>query len=331
MIVKLIDGKVLVVWFCEECWQWVWCLYDEYGVVFGFVVVLVGDDLVLVIYVVNKVKVCVQVGIWLFYYQLGSDVRIEEFVQLIMVFNVDCVIYGILVQLFVFQYVDMCVVLEVIVFEKDVDGFYFYNVGGLVSGNMVFLFCMFYGVVKLFESEGIVVEGQNVVVVGVSNIVGKLMVLMLMYCDVIVVICYVKICDLVQFMILVDILVVVVGVLGLIVLQMVKCGVVVIDVGINCLFDGCIVGDIDFVGVLVKVLYIMLVLGGVGLMMVMMLLVNILFLVECGVVVLCGEFDQCFVVLFVYVVVQVDVELQLEMVGCDVVDYYWNLCEECYC
>src|SRR3546814_2520567 len=109
-----------------------------------------------------------------------------------------------------------------------------------------------YGVVKLLESEGISVEGQNVVIVGASNIVGKPMALMLMARDATVAICHAKTRDLAQFTILADILVVAAGVPNLILPQMVKTGAIVIDVGINRLPDGSITGDVNFAGVAQK-------------------------------------------------------------------------------
>ena len=130
------------------------------------------------------------------------------------------------------------------------------------------------GVVKLLESEGIAVEGQNVVVVGASNIVGKPMALMLMAADATVSICHAKTRDLAQYTILADILVVAAGVPNLILPQMVKRGAVVIDVGINRLPDGRITGDVDFLGVSAKASAITPVPGGVGPMTVTMLLEN---------------------------------------------------------
>jgi methylenetetrahydrofolate dehydrogenase (NADP+)/methenyltetrahydrofolate cyclohydrolase len=157
---------------------------------------------------------------------------------------------------------------------KDVDGFHLYNVGGLVVGDTVFPPCTPYGVVKLLEHENIEVEGRNVVVVGASNIVGKPMALMLMQREATVSVCHVKTRDLAQFTILADILVVAAGKPNLILPQMVKSGAVVIDVGINRLPDGRIVGDVDFEGVRQKASYITPVPGGVGPMTVTMLLFN---------------------------------------------------------
>lgn len=158
--------------------------------------------------------------------------------------------------------------------EKDVDGFHLYNVGGLVVGNTVFPPCTPYGVVKLLQSENIEIEGRNVVVVGGSNIVGKPMALMLMQQDATVCICHAKTRDLAQFTILADILVVAAGKPRLIVPEMVKTGAVVIDVGINRLSTGELVGDVDFEGVSRKASYITPVPGGVGPMTVTMLIYN---------------------------------------------------------
>ena len=120
-------------------------------------------------------------------------------------------------------------------------------------GETVFPPCTPYGVLKLLEYEDIPLEGRNVVVVGASNIVGKPMALMLMHKDATVCICHAKARDLAQFTILADILVVAAGRPNLIVPQMVKTGAVVIDVGINRLPDGRLVGDVDFERLLPKV------------------------------------------------------------------------------
>jgi methylenetetrahydrofolate dehydrogenase (NADP+)/methenyltetrahydrofolate cyclohydrolase len=127
---------------------------------------------------------------------------------------------------------------------------------------------------KILEYEGIAVEGKNAVVVGASNIVGKPMALMLMQQGATVSVCHIKTRDLAQFTILADILVVAAGHPNLILPQMVREGAVVIDVGINRLPDGRLVGDIDFEGVRRKASYVTPVPGGVGPMTVTMLLVN---------------------------------------------------------
>jgi methylenetetrahydrofolate dehydrogenase (NADP+)/methenyltetrahydrofolate cyclohydrolase len=128
--------------------------------------------------------------------------------------------------------------------------------------------------VKLLEHENISLEGKNVVIVGASNIVGKPIALMLMQREATVCICHAKTRDLAQFTLLADVLVVAAGQPNLILPQMVRTGAVVIDVGINRLPHGRLVGDVDFEGVREKASYITPVPGGVGPMTVTMLMFN---------------------------------------------------------
>jgi methylenetetrahydrofolate dehydrogenase (NADP+)/methenyltetrahydrofolate cyclohydrolase len=188
--------------------------------------------------------------------------------------NADDDVHGILVQLPLPPQFDIRLILLAIDRDKDVDGFHLYNVGGLVTGNSVFPPCTPYGVMKMLEHENIQLEGKNVVVVGASNIVGKPMALMLMQREATVSICQAKTRDLAQFTILADVLVVAAGYPNLILPQMVRTGAVVIDVGINHLPNGQLVGDIDFEGIRQKASHITPVPGGVGPMTVTMLLVN---------------------------------------------------------
>ena len=206
--------------------------------------------------------------------QYPATIDEETLIGTIEELNRDQNVHGILVQLPLPAHIDMRRVLKTIDARKDVDGFHLYNVGGLVVGDTVFPPCTPYGVVKLLEHEHIEVEGRNVVVVGASNIVGKPMALMLMQREATVSVCHVKTRDLAQYTILADILVVAAGKPNLILPQMVKHGAVVIDVGINRLPDGRIVGDVDFEGVRQKASYITPVPGGVGPMTVTMLLFN---------------------------------------------------------
>jgi methylenetetrahydrofolate dehydrogenase (NADP+)/methenyltetrahydrofolate cyclohydrolase len=201
-------------------------------------------------------------------------VSTAEVLDTIRALSRDPTIHGILVQLPLPRGLDTPQIVKAIPVEKDVDGFHLYNVGGLVVGGTIFPPCTPYGVVKMLEHEGITIEGKNVVVVGASNIVGKPMALMLMQQDATVCICHAKTRDLAQFTILADILVVAAGQPNLILPQMIKTGAVVIDVGINRLPDGRLVGDVDFEGVRKKASYITPVPGGVGPMTVTMLLVN---------------------------------------------------------
>ena len=154
-----------------------------------------------------------------------------------------------LVQLPLPPHLEVRAVIEAIAVHKDVDGFNLYNVGALVASETVFPPCTPFGVLCMLEYSKIPIAGQNVVVVGASNIVGKPMASMLMKRDATVAITHIKTRDLAQWTILADILVVAAGKPNLITAPMVRTGAVVIDVGINRLTDGRLVGDVDFAAV----------------------------------------------------------------------------------
>lgn len=274
MAAKIIDGRGLATILREQIAARVRALTNAGDQRPGLAVILVGEDSASAVYVRNKIRACEAAGIRSFSHRFPSTVSNAELLDRIVELNADDGVHGILVQLPLPPHIDLPRVLETISVDKDVDGFHLYNVGGLVTGNTVFSPCTPYGVVKLLEAEGVSIEGQNVVVVGASNIVGKPMALMLMARDATVAICHAKTRDLAQFTILADILVVAAGVPGLIVAQMVKTGAIVIDVGINRLPDGRITGDVDFAGVARKASLITPVPGGVGPMTVTMLLEN---------------------------------------------------------
>jgi methylenetetrahydrofolate dehydrogenase (NADP+)/methenyltetrahydrofolate cyclohydrolase len=276
MTARIIDGKHVAARIRQECRERLETLRQRSGVIPGLAVILVGDNAASKVYVSNKVRACAEVGIQSFKKELPATIDTDTLVSHIESLNCDPAINGILVQLPLPPHIDMRRVLSAIAAEKDVDGFHLYNVGGLVVGNTVFPPCTPYGVVRLLEHEGISVEAKNVVVVGASNIVGKPMALMLMQREATVSICHAKTRDLAQFTILADILVVAAGKPNLILPQMVRTGAVVIDVGINRLPNGKLVGDVDFEGVRQKASYITPVPGGVGPMTVTMLLVNTL-------------------------------------------------------
>ena len=270
---KIIDGIAVATVIRTECKERVAALAAR-GVQPGLAVILVGGNAASAVYVRNKIRACADVGIRSVRYDFATDVAPDTVLSTIEELNADPNIHGILVQLPLPPQFATTQVLRAISVNKDVDGFHLYNVGGLVVGDTVFPPCTPYGVVKMLEHEGISVEGKNVVVVGASNIVGKPMALMLMQRDATVCICHAKTRDLAQFTILADILVVAAGKPNLILPQMVKTGAVVIDVGINRLPDGKLVGDVDFEGVRQKASHITPVPGGVGPMTVTMLLVN---------------------------------------------------------
>ena len=273
MVAKIIDGHAVARQVRDECRELTKALATR-GVVPGLAVIMVGDNAASKVYVANKTKACSEVGLKSTVYSFDADTPGSVVEAEIRRLNEDPQVHGILVQLPLPAHFDARRVLGAISSDKDVDGFHLYNVGALVQGETVFPPCTPYGVQKMLEHEGIPVEGQNVVVVGASNIVGKPMALMLMQKDATVCICHAKTRDLAQFTILADILVVAAGRPNLIVPQMVRTGAVVIDVGINRLPDGRLVGDVDFEGVRQKASYITPVPGGVGPMTVTMLVYN---------------------------------------------------------
>ncbi|HYW59088.1 MAG TPA: bifunctional methylenetetrahydrofolate dehydrogenase/methenyltetrahydrofolate cyclohydrolase FolD [Xanthobacteraceae bacterium] len=273
MTAKIIDGLAISAAIREELKLRVAAL-TEAGLRPGLAVVMVGSNPASAIYVRNKVRACDQVGIRSFRHDFSQDTDTKTLLDLIDGLNNNADVHGILVQLPLPPNVDAQQVLRTIGVEKDVDGFHLYNMGGLVFGETVFPPCTPFGVMKLLEQEKIGLEGKNVVVVGASNLVGKPMALMLMQRDATVCICHAKTRDLAQFTILADILVVAAGQPKLIVPEMVKTGAVVIDVGINRLPSGKLVGDTDFEGLRRKASYLTPVPGGVGPMTVTMLLAN---------------------------------------------------------
>jgi methylenetetrahydrofolate dehydrogenase (NADP+)/methenyltetrahydrofolate cyclohydrolase len=242
----------------------------------GLAVICVGDNPASKVYVGNKIKACEECGVVSFHHGFPAETSEADILADIRKLNLDQKVHGILVQLPLPAHIDVRRILEAISVDKDVDGFHLYNVGGLVVGNTIFPPCTPYGVQLLLETTGIDVAGQNVVVVGASNIVGKPMALMLLQKEATVTVCHAKTRNLAQHTIIADILIVAAGKPGLIVPQMVKEGAIVIDVGINRLPDGRIVGDVDFEGVKEKASWITPVPGGVGPMTVTMLIENTL-------------------------------------------------------
>lgn len=244
------------------------------GVVPGLAVIIVGDNPASQVYVRNKVRACAEAGLYSEKFELPANISEAGLLKKIEELNANPAIHGILVQLPLPKHIDNNKVLDTISMEKDVDGFHLYNLGALVAGETVFPPCTPYGIQCLLEYLNIPIAGQNAVVVGRSNIVGKPMALMLLQKDATVSICTSKTRDLAQYTILADILVVATGKPGMITAPMVKRGAVVIDVGITRQDDGRLVGDVDFEGVKERAGYITPVPGGVGPMTITMLIAN---------------------------------------------------------
>jgi methylenetetrahydrofolate dehydrogenase (NADP+)/methenyltetrahydrofolate cyclohydrolase len=200
----------------------------------------------------------------------------DEIIATIEMMNNNPRIDGILVQLPLPAHIDTNKILEVIDPKKDVDGFHAYNVGRMVSNLESFVACTPLGVMRMFEEYNIDLEGQDVVVVGASNIVGKPMASLLLNKNATVTVTHVYTKDLALHTRKADIVIVGVGVPNLIKEDMVKEGAIVIDIGINRLESGKLVGDVDFEAVSPKCSYITPVPGGVGPMTIAMLLENTL-------------------------------------------------------
>lgn len=273
MTAKIIDGRAVAKDIRSKLTLRVRELASR-GVTPGLAVVVVGDDPASKVYVRNKANACRDIGMHSEVHSFNAACDQSEVLSRIHSLNSDRHIHGVIVQLPLPGHFDLRRVLESVSQEKDVDGFHLYNVGSLVIGQTIFPPCTPFGVQFLLEHEGIRVEGQNVVVVGASNVVGKPMAMMLLKNEATVSICHLKTRDLAQYTILADILVVAAGRPNLILAQMVKTGAVVIDVGINRMPDGRLVGDVDFEEVRKKASYITPVPGGVGPMTVTMLLYN---------------------------------------------------------
>jgi methylenetetrahydrofolate dehydrogenase (NADP+)/methenyltetrahydrofolate cyclohydrolase len=270
----VLDGKAIGREIREVAKKRVAALTRHAGGAPGLAVILVGKNPASRLYVRNKMKACAEVGIGATLHEFDTGVDDRVVIRRIAELNADPAVSGILVQLPLPAHFDIRAVLRTIAVDKDVDGFHLYNVGGLAVGETVFPPCTPYGVMKILEHAGVEIEGRNVTIVGASNIVGKPMALMMMRREATVAVCHAKTRDLAQYTILADILIVAAGVPNLILPQMVRTGAVVIDVGINRLPDGRLVGDVDFEGVRRKASYITPVPGGVGPMTVTMLLEN---------------------------------------------------------
>ena len=273
---QIIDGKSLSKKVQLSVKTEVEKLKREKNIVPGLAVIIVGNDPASHAYVSMKEKACKAVGFYSIAHKMPESITEDEIVQIITMMNNNPHIHGILVQLPLPKHIDTTKILEVIDPKKDVDGFHAYNVGRMVTNLDSFVACTPLGVMKMFDEYNIELEGKDVVVVGASNIVGKPMASLLLNRNATVTITHIYTKDLSSHTKKADIIIVGVGVVNLIKEDMVKDGAVVIDIGINRLEDGSLVGDVDFDKVAPKCSYITPVPGGVGPMTIAMLLSNTL-------------------------------------------------------
>ena len=246
MTAQLIDGKAIAASLRQQIAKRVAERHEQGLRTPGLAVILVGSDPASQVYVRNKVNGCAQAGFYSEKHTYAPDVDPKIVFDKIAELNADPKIHGILVQLPLPKHFDAEAVLDAISSEKDVDGFRAENIGALVQGQRCFIPCTPYGAMKFFEEAGISLKGKDAVVVGRSNIVGKPMAMLLMHAGATVTICHSQTKDLKGHCLRADVLVAAIGRPKFITGDMVKPGAVVIDVGINRLESGKVVGDVKF-------------------------------------------------------------------------------------
>ena len=269
---NLIDGKAV----SQSVKERVRDEIAEKGLKIGLAVIIVGNNQASRIYVNNKKKACEFCGITSYEYALPEETTEEQLLELVEACNNDKNINGILVQLPLPSQINEKTVIEHINPKKDVDAFHAVNVGKIMIGEYSFLPCTPAGIMELIHSTGTEVSGNECVVIGRSNIVGKPMGMLLLHENGTVTICHSKTKNLAEVCRRADILVAAVGKAGFVTSDMVKEGAVVIDVGMNRNAEGKLCGDVDFENVAPKCSYITPVPGGVGPMTIAMLMENTL-------------------------------------------------------
>ena len=242
----------------------------------GLAVVLVGMDAASQVYVGSKRKACEEVGFESFSYDLPASTTQQELFDLIDSLNADNKVDGILVQLPLPAGLDASAILERIHPLKDVDGFHPYNIGRLAQRMPALRPCTPKGIIKLLQSTGIQIRGLDAVVVGASNIVGRPMALELLLAGCTTTVCHKFTKQLEQHVRRADLVVVAVGKAEFIPGDWIKPGALVIDVGINRLESGKLVGDVEFDKAKEHARFITPVPGGVGPMTVACLIENTL-------------------------------------------------------
>ena len=276
MTAHLIDGKLIAKQVRQHVTSYVESLTQAGKRQPGLAVVLVGSDAASQVYVSNKRKACEEVGFVSRSFDLPSDTTEESLLNLVDELNEDKEIDGILVQLPLPAGLNAEKVLERIHPHKDVDGFHPYNIGRLAQRIPALRPCTPKGIMTMIESTKRPVKGLDAVIVGASNIVGRPMSLELLLSGCTVTTCHKFTQDLKSHVQRADLLVVAVGKPNFIPGDWVKQGAIVIDVGINRINDGSLVGDVDFEKAKERAGWITPVPGGVGPMTVASLIENTL-------------------------------------------------------
>jgi methylenetetrahydrofolate dehydrogenase (NADP+)/methenyltetrahydrofolate cyclohydrolase len=271
---QILDGKALSNKIKQKVKQDVEVLQQQKEITPGLAVILVGSDPASAAYVNMKSRACKEAGIYSIVHEMPQTISQENILEIISMMNDNPNIDGILVQLPLPSHIDTTAILEAIDPAKDVDGFHPYNVGRVTAGLDGFIPATPYGVMELFKEYNIDLKGKDVCVVGASNIVGKPLATLLLNANATIDVCHIYTKDLKAHTLRADIICVGVGVVDLIKEDMVKDGAIIIDIGINRLESGKLVGDVDFEKVSSKCSYITPVPGGVGPMTIAMLLQN---------------------------------------------------------
>ena len=283
MTAKLINGNEIARQIREELKQETAILKEKYSMEPGLVTILVGQNPASVSYVTAKQKTSKELGFYSLQDNQPEDITEEQLLKLIEQYNNDPKIHGILVQLPLPKHINETKVLYAIDPKKDVDGFHPVNVGKMVIGEADYLPCTPAGIQQLLIRSGVKVDGAEVVVVGRSNIVGKPIANILLQkqkgANATVTICHTGTKDMAFHTRRADILIVAAGKPNAVTADMVKEGVVVIDVGVNRIGvtaegKAKLCGDVDFEGVKEKASAITPVPGGVGPMTITMLMMN---------------------------------------------------------
>lgn len=271
----LLDGISLSSLIRKEITAEVTCL-KERGIQPGLAAVLVGEDAASQVYVNSKHKTCLELGFYSEVHRLPVYVTQEQLLKFVHHLNTKPLIHGILIQLPLPIHIDEKIVIDAIAVEKDVDGFHPLNVGKMAIGDDSLLPCTPAGIIKMLKYNQINIMGKHAVVIGRSNIVGKPISFLLQREHATVTMCHSHTVNMKEITRQADILIVAIGRSKFIDHTYIKPGVIIIDVGMNRLNNGELIGDVDFNSVKEICSAITPVPGGVGPMTITMLMLNTL-------------------------------------------------------
>lgn len=271
----IIDGKMLAKKIRQElkieCEELI-----KNGIRPKLAVIMVGDNPASKVYVRNKSRACEEIGIEYEEYLLEENIKQENLIELIEKLNKDENINGILLQSPIPDHLNINEAFKTITYRKDVDGFTPSSVGKLCIGEDTFISCTPYGVMKMFDEYNIDLTGKNVVILGRSNIVGKPLIQCCLAKNATVTVCHSKTKNIEEHTKKADVLIAAIGKAKFVTKDMVKKGVIIIDIGINRNEEGKLVGDVDFENIEPIASYITPVPGGVGPMTIAMLMNNVI-------------------------------------------------------